>query len=310
MRYRWHLILPLLFVGTLVLAACEDELTPIVGTERPYSMYGLLTGESDTQTVLVVPIRDELDPGDPDAGIDAVVRSIDLTTGETRVWRDSLVVFANGNFGHVFFDLFRPTPTNDYRLEVTRSDGATSYAEVRIPADPVAVIEEPAAFNRLYTQEVVWSGIEEMIELNVDYQVRSVIPGSPLTTITIPYEGTYDDDKFRVRLALTEDRFTVFDQLPGGNGSLSAIRMRGFAVDQQWDPPGGRFDFETLVEPGLFSNVENGFGFVGASVEARVSWFLSNEIAQLVGYEAFVPDTTGDGTCDPEDIRCNGGETP
>ena len=111
-------------------------------------------------------------------------------------------------------------------------------------------------------------------------------------------------------MKLSEDYDEIIKEIPSGEASLLAIRMRGYGVDGKWAPPGGRFDFETLVEPGLFSNVVNGFGFVGASVEARVSWILSDQVAWLVGYQAYIPDTTGDGTCNPEDFRCTGGQPP
>ncbi|MEM6647872.1 MAG: hypothetical protein AAF730_16620, partial [Bacteroidota bacterium] len=225
MRYRWHLALPLLFVGVLILAACEDTLTPVVGTERPFSMYGLLTAETDTQTVLVVPIREELAPADA-ATFDAVVRSINLDTGEERIWRDSLVTYQAGTAGRVFYDVFRPTPTQRYRIEVSRADGATSHAEVRIPGEPVATIEEAATFTNIVTQDIVWTSIEEMIELEVDYFVRDFTPGSPLEVFTLEYDGTYDDDAFRVQMALSEDYDEIIKSIPSGRASLLAIRMR------------------------------------------------------------------------------------
>ncbi len=50
------------------------------------------------------------------------------------------------------------------------------------------------------------------------------------------------------------------------------IEIRLIVANAEWDAPGGDFDPDVLVQPGLLSNVANGFGFVGAGYRHRGVW--------------------------------------
>jgi hypothetical protein len=43
-------------------------------------------------------------------------------------------------------------------------------------------------------------------------------------------------------------------------------------ASEDWRPPGGVFDPEVLIEPGTFSNVDRGFGFVGGAYRTGATW--------------------------------------
>ena len=57
------------------------------------------------------------------------------------------------------------------------------------------------------------------------------------------------------------------------------------AANAEWDPPGGVFDADVLVQPGTLSNVENGFGFVGAGYRLSSTWIPLDTI--IVGDSYF-----------------------
>lgn len=61
--------------------------------------------------------------------------------------------------------------------------------------------------------------------------------------------------------------------------------MEIFAASASWNPPGGVFDYELLAQPGTMSNVNNGFGFVGAGVEASITWVPDKATQELLGYD-------------------------
>lgn len=53
---------------------------------------------------------------------------------------------------------------------------------------------------------------------------------------------------------------------------LAKLTLRLIVANAEWDPPGGVFDADVLVQPGTLSNVGNGFGFVGAGYRLRSTW--------------------------------------
>ncbi len=122
-----------ILVATIAIAGCDGTgVDPFLSSDRYYSIYGSLDMRLSTQFLRVIPI-DTLFGVDDDAPIDAVVRSIDLNNSEVETWRDSLITFANGLHGHVFFSKLRIKPGHKYRVEVLRSDGAVTWVETTIP---------------------------------------------------------------------------------------------------------------------------------------------------------------------------------
>ena len=57
--------------------------------------------------------------------------------------------------------------------------------------------------------------------------------------------------------------------------------------NEEWVPPDGEFNAANLIQPGTFSNVENGFGFVGAGYRLQRSWTLPFEVVEKT---SFVPN--------------------
>lgn len=272
----------------LLLGACDEPLEPIVGTERPYTIYGFLTPSKDTQSVVVIPIRDRLDPGEPTTIIDAQVRSMDVGTGEVVDWKDSLVVFDNSSqrrrFSHVYWAPFRAVHNHTYRLEVERSDGALSTAETLVPPEPVAEVEAPRFFGQsVASQRVVWSHAKRLLNVTVRYTAH--VEAELLKTIEIPYQSEVEEGHPVVEIDLKADFNTITKAFPeGGAVALDTVLMNVFSVNEAWDPPGGVFDLDLLVQPGTFSNVENGFGFVGSAVGAEVGWLPDEASLRRIGF--------------------------
>ena len=280
MRY-----LPILAVVVMFAAGCETAISPIVGTTQPFTLYGYVGAEIDTQAVHVAPIRDQLPLFDPDIPIDAIVKSTDLDTGEERIWQDSLVFFSDDSWAHVFWSEFNAVPLHTYRIDVSRSDGEVSSATTTVPQVPVAMVEAPVVIgSRLVNQRVRWSPVIRLVDVVVEYDVSPSVPGQPDQVISVAYEATASGDDWVVDVELTDDFnfVSLFYQETGV--ILNEIRMRVFSVDDAWVPPGGTFDFELLAEPGTLDNVENGFGFIGAGVRESVTWLPDDATLRTVGY--------------------------
>ncbi|HEX7071506.1 MAG TPA: hypothetical protein VF190_11900 [Rhodothermales bacterium] len=294
-------------LAALVLLAttgCEETVDPIIGTDLPFTIWGFMNAGADTQRVRVYPITGELQP-DGSAGIDARVYSIDLDTGERREWTYKQVRFDSLTVGHVFWSPFRAVHGRRYRLEVIRSDGATSSTEVVVP--PPVSFRVEIVEGRTEIPVEIDGNVPNLIGFHVTYHAQSIPPanvwgGGPIPppvdhSITLPYdhllravpggwEVTIDmQDDYETLRALYRLACLVTDE--GGSAPdlwLNRMEITAVAVDSSWSPPGGVFDPDVLAIPGTFSNVENGYGFFGAGHGLRHAWTPSIVSRQAAGF--------------------------
>ena len=276
-------------VAGLMLTGCEENVNPFRDEARYFTLFGALDMNSDSQFVRVTPIRQEVE-FDESAPIDAVVTTFDLTDGTVVEWTDSLFTFDDGSQGHVFFAPLRIQPEHTYRMEVERSDGIIASAETTVPSLPVAVVDPISNGGALLvTQSVRWLGVEDA-PFNVETFYRFLSsPGAPFTDVSIEYasnnsaSNTANGWQFRVDLSADKDK--IIEVIPQPDKlTFMGIGMGITVLDEQFDPPGGSFDPEVLVQPGVFSNVENGFGFVGAMGRFTVEWIIPDEVVRNLGY--------------------------
>jgi hypothetical protein len=137
--------------------------------------------------------------------------------------------------------------------------------------------------------------IPRLIGVEVSYDVSGDI-GIADTTITIDYLRRRTVERtpegWATTIDLNLDRREIQIAL-SARGSLSsaraeptfrAARARILAGNEEWVSPIGTFDPEILVEPGFFSNVENGFGFVGAGYPIELDVAPIREVLQAAGF--------------------------
>lgn len=272
----------------LAITGCEDEVDPTIGLDVPFSMFGYLDPTADQQAIRVVEIATEIG-SDPDA-IDATVTSTDVGTGETIAWRDSLVTFSDGSRGHVFVADFTPRPGTAIEVEARKSDGTASRVTVTIPSLTQPTVGVPsfvdggigysvelAGAPRVLegTFEIVVGGYPgdlpgatRRIEIPVRAQPREVTPG--VWSVDIPF------------VSATRATLESLGVLEAGLG-LVALEYSIFVAGDAWDLPSG--DPDVLVEPGVFSNVEGGLGFVGSGYATTVRWMAGLDAAAAAGFE-------------------------
>lgn len=284
------------------LLGCEAGVDPYVGGAPPYTLWGLMNAGADTQVVRVFTIerRTGLDrAGD----IDAQVSSTDLTTGEHREWIHRETTFQDGQVGHVFWAPFRAQHDHEYRLEVARSDGQTSTARVQVP--PPVEVEIDTESTRSQIPVLVRGEVGNVLGAEMRYEATNLPPASVFPPgralypqvfhpVHVSYDGTgqrvEDGLEFLINLQRDagivrseyERHCLVTDGAPGI--ALRRVELRFVAASDAWTPPGGRFDPELLVEPGAFSNVENGYGFIGAGKTFRIRWTPVRQVRDFLGY--------------------------
>ena len=273
----------LLVAGLLALlfSACEEDVVAVLGTDLPFSMYGVLTPQADTQWVRVFPIEGRLEPAPPGL-LDARFTSTDLQTGERRVWNDSLIQEQNKQYAHVFWSPFLTPFDRAYRLEVERSDGAASRVEVVVPLLTELVMPERTEQAPALLPVFVRGEAPNVIRVEVTYRYRFKTPlGNDDGEATVSYEGKARriEDGWVIELTPLSDLRSIQRLIeqsisvdPEIGLKLTRITLRLIVANAAWDPPGATFDPDVLVQPGTLSNVENGFGFVGAGYRLFGTW--------------------------------------
>ena len=295
-----HIVLPAFLM--LCIVACEEDITPILGTEHPFTLYGVFTPGPDTQWVRVFPVKDRLELTQPEP-LDAEFTSLNMSTGVSYVWQDSITQDERGHYSHVFWAPFTVQYGERHRIEVARSDGEVSHVEVQIPLLSELIEQEPEINFRNVVQPILVDGAtDRLIRIEAAYAII-YSPSTGNTTredVVVEYEGrqrmtpegwvvdvmlSEDIDVLREVLAQTGEWFPSF-----GVG-LTSITLRLMVVDDAWNPPDGNFDPNVLVQPGTLSNVENGFGFVGAGYRLETTWRPPPDALEQAGFR---PQDDGD----------------
>jgi hypothetical protein len=275
---------------TFVYAGCDDSVNPFIEDDRFFTLFGFLDTASDLQAVRVVPLGNVI--GQRASDIDAVVTTTEIESGRVVVWTDTVVDFADSSQGHVFRGAFRPVPGHSYRMDVVRGDGVSASATTVIPLATKIAIDQPTLGGTDVFQRVFWAEIPaDPFRIEVWYRFMGVRPSDPFVDAVVTYQDTKfgrpSDGGWEVLVRLTEDRLKVAQLLslsPDAGLTLLGIGARLTMSDNGWRPPDGIFDREVLVQPGTFSNVEGGFGFLGSVNQFTVEWTLTPEITERIGY--------------------------
>ncbi|MEX0747571.1 MAG: hypothetical protein WD275_06170, partial [Rhodothermales bacterium] len=255
--------------------------------------------------------------------------STNLTTGERLEWRHREVTYEDGDVGHVFWSTFRAPHGHQYRLDVTRSDGAVSTATVTVPAGVEVELDTRSEAARLPV--TIKGDAPNILGVGMRYEATNVPPelvwpeDRRLHPIVVhPVEVSYQGEGSRTAegwtffLNLQKDVEAIRSEyernclVTEGNPhiALRRVEFHFVAADEGWRPPGGSFDPEVLVDPGAMSNVDNGYGFFGAGEVVRIRWTPAKSLRDLLGFrtEAGCRDTSspGDPACTDPPIPCIG----
>jgi len=298
MRYLlcWLVLVP------VVLTGCEEDVVSVLGTERAYTLYGVLNPKADTQFVRVYLIEQRLERTTPEP-LDARFTSTDLTTGEVLVWRDSVVVDPDGGYGHIFWAPFRAGYDHDYRLDITGGDGRASSATIDVPEEAQPELGDPLIIPNVLLPVYVRGNVARLINTELSFLISYVngftATGTPLVrvdTLIVPYDDRVSrvSDGLLVQVNLTSAYREVIDLVrrdrdyePAYGVDLRSVFFDAVVANEAWQPPPGGFDPNVLVQPGTLSNVENGFGFVGAGYRVQIRWRPPDTAMAQAGFRTF-----------------------
>ncbi len=288
-----------LFAGLLLAAmlstGCEEDVIGVLGTERPFSMYGVFTPGPDTQWVRVFSIEDQLQLTPPEP-LDAEFISTNLTTGESHVWQDSITQDERGFYAHLFWAPFAVNYGETHRIEITRlSDGQLSSSQVEIPIRSELVELDPEiAFRDVIQPVLVEGATARLIQIELSYKLINAPSADAVSPeVFLNYDGQQrmTPEGWIVDVVLSEDIQVLREELaktgnwfPSFGVGVTSMTLKMMVVDDAWDPPNGEFDPSVLVQPGTLSNVENGFGFIGAGYRLDTTWRPPADALEQAGF--------------------------
>lgn len=285
MRCTLTRVLPVVF-GLVLLAGCEEAVAPVLDSGRPFTMFGYLNPGSSNQAIRVYPIEEILVPDSPEP-LDAEVRV--SGPGLSEVLQDSIVTYRDGTIGHVFHGAFQPEHGQTYEIRASEPDGRSASVLVRTPAKAQLSIGDAGGVLGNVRMPVEFAGAEQVLSPRVIYTFEST--RAPFSwTIPVVYSNRVvrSGDRWSVTVDLSRDigvLYSVTGLQPGNDPIiLNDLLVEAFITTEEWTPPGGTYDPELLVQPGTFSNVENGFGFVGGGYFETASTLPPAHILQLAGF--------------------------
>ena len=258
-----------------LLVGCEEEIAPFSSIDFPFSIWGVINPQADTQAVRIFPIDPTLDLV-PSETIDATTSVIDVDNDVRHVLVDSVTQLPSGDFRHTFWAQFEVVHGNRYRVEVERSDGLiTRSDEVRVP-EPISLsAPEPtdAQISDILLPVIIDGNPPSLPRIDVTYNsfsANNLGTRQQDNPITLNYANTpvIINDTLTLNIDMQED-FTTIRSIFNSRDLDGQICIDNITIDvhvgnEEWRSPTGVFDPNVLVEPGTLSNVENGFGFFGA----------------------------------------------
>ncbi len=275
---------------------CRETVDSRLEFEAPFSVYGIINPKSNVHAARIFEIKSNIMLVHPDP-IDAVVTTTLLDTGEKQAWRDSVVQLDDGDYRHVYWAEFLARPGETYRLNVVRSDGVQSSAVTTVPPPVELEVLEPDVLkpNQALMPLFIHGAPPTMPRIDVEYilvgfaEEGSVPIFKPLL---FNYAGKPQQQPggYLLEIDLREDYSEIYRVFDSDNDvSTDIIDLRHMNVtvhvgDQNWVSPIGVFDENFLVEPGSFSNVDNGFGFFGSGYIESVSFRPPVELLRWAGF--------------------------
>lgn len=286
----------------LVLLGCEEDVTLVQGTDRAFTLYGILNPTADTQYVHVFPIEGTLESRPPQP-LTAQFASIELETGERYEWSDSLITDQLGHGGHVVWAPIPMSYEKTYRLEIAAADGRGSHVEVAVPPMVRPILGTPGIESGVVLTPVKLEGdAPRLLKVEVTFMGKvnedptpPPRPRNPTYEVTLSYDGRLEKTSggWRIPVDLNEGFDAVHAEIglyvPHGvierfGIDLLLITLDLIVANADWSPPDGAVDPLALAHPAVMTNVQNGYGFVGAGYRARHQWRPTGEFREAAGF--------------------------
>ena len=308
MANHFHRAVLLLLIGvTSIASGCDETVNPIVGEERPVTVFGYLDPTSDRQILRLIPITASIQELERQ-NVDADVQTIHESTGAVQTWSPVSVAYSDSSVGTVYEAFFTPEYAQTYRLEILSREGSLTHAVTTIP--PELEITQDTDGNPLRPGFFIPGELPNLVQMDMVYEVMAMQPVvSTAENVLLPIRISYKDTQlpadggWRLAADLRDDFDLIGDELRTFCITTPFIALRSsafvfFVGDAAWVPPGASFDPALIAQPGVFSNVENGYGYFGSGYEKKFQFRLSESARVQLGFALEGP--CQDGPADPQ----------
>ncbi len=265
--------------GALFVAACETAFDPFEEVDQAFSVMGYLDASMDTQVVRVELLRDSLLLG-AKPELDATVWLEDLATGDRWQFQDSLAQFGEGVFVHNFWSVEPIKAAGRYQFAVESPKYDPLTATVAMPEDFELLIMpnitcvslDPSCVD-LPEFQLDFRGLDRTAAMTMVYRFPNFNRPTGCTSVLVPYweevepfpNGSTVTIKWREDL-LRVQQFWLTDAF---EPTLATMDVFVAAGGPEW-PDFAGIDRETLFLPEIFTNIENGIGFLGGVLSHRI----------------------------------------
>ncbi len=300
-----------IFLVSLTLSGCDDTfLDPFENDQRYFTVYGFLDPLQIRQSVRIIPVtrfpEDIRGPAEGQAFIDARVYTRDLTDSTSTLWTHELKKLGDGSYIHLYHADFLVKPGHTYRLDVIRNDEKRSTATTTVPkpaSDKFVLASGPVVRgDSTVIQEISLPGISALWDLNAVYLVQGP---DYIDRTFVPYKtpsGPGLDGLWKYQLNITADQDSIIARAQRfmSNGAidtlpvtLTSLGVQFRIIDSAWHPLLIEEDVVKLSQPGVASNVINGYGIFGSMGLHREEWEISAQVAKVLGYPISVDVDAG-----------------
>ena len=269
-------------VGLAVAAAgCDEAIEGRPEIDQAYTLWGAFDPTLAEQAVRVVRIADTVRAGSGEA-LDVEVLSVNLDADETTSWRDSLVTYRDGSQGRVYRAALQPAFGSRHEVRVVPREGPPVTVYVPVPPLVEPLVTPGEGYPGDVRFRVEWPGAPQLNEIRLTYEVA--IGNATVERFTLPFPGEIQetDAGWTLVLRLERDSGDLRDLIQRRpayqTGPLPVLYLYRLRVDvdvasETWRIPEVVRNDEVLrIQPEAFTNVVNGYGFVGASYAASVVW--------------------------------------
>ena len=208
-------------------------------------------GDRGSQVTVRVPPEAEIVPRDVVDGL-WVTQDVDVTAAVERL-----------NFLKVQYVIKAKLPPSSLAYPVLLPDKLPDLFSPPPPTDPQP---PPPPEDTLIVQTLF---------VPIDYAEKAT-PSASGWTMPINFSDDFREIRRRVSTRGNAD--------PIYGIQLKAIEVSMVAANAAWQAPENQFNSEVLIQPGTMTNVERGFGFVGAGYRLEHSYTIPDDMLIRIGF--------------------------
>lgn len=291
MKISGELAVYLFFLLSIGFSGCKDNFQPLQENNTYYfSIYGYLNASADTQWVRVTPVREHIDSLSDLT--DVSVRIENIGTGEVITMNDSLFQRAGASYQN--FWTTKPVEHNQsYRLIAEKTDGKSAQVMVQIPSElPTPVFVRQTGPGRPSEYYVLVDDQVNLADVQAIWYVRIHSPNLDVQRVfSFSYRNTAErfeefEGFYTIQLFPDAELNEIERQvLLPVDGEIEVIYRQVFVASSgvELSSEIASLDEITYALPDVFSNIENGVGFL-AGIDSKIIPYRSctDDSGQLV----------------------------